>query len=579
MRGIDCRSAPLADIIQKCSSYQKPAILVFDGRSRRFSEGKSILEAGRNDHGRDWDVIGGLLLCTEDDFKAERGCSWIRLWNFKGQRKGHLPLLEKTVKNCCPKDVHCIELGYRGTPKPKPPPTSPFCCFSSISSKNTQHVDNLTSSVPTWKIESLLSCTSTEQPAEQTILLLSGAFSPLHKAHLQCLELTRTHLLRKKIAVAGAYVCPSSDKYVKSKLGAEAMSLDERVKSSHAAVRHSNWIEILDWGLASGNEISFRLSSVLNSLGLVSNTGQKLKFNVKLVFGADFFIRSRHHFRYPMIAIGRGDEDTASLQDDIDSERAHSDFLLINVDSKKNMDISSTEIRHAVATNNTSLLKEYLNYETVKYLYPKIVSKVKVIILGIYGCSGAGKSTLASSLVSALSSPIADLSQDYWLEHEKVTDGNYETASTMDFTGFYKTLIEVKQQLLQTKVGAPIDLTIQLRGRKVSLSTGMHPSDPSTVVVVVEGFLLFHDERVTSLVDKRVVIESDLDTCRARRHKREGRKGDPADFNLFNKLVWPHYKEYLPRQRQNAGDDALTIPSTSSTADSVAAVLNFLKSS
>jgi hypothetical protein len=54
----------------------------------------------------------------------------------------------------------------------------------------------------------------------------------------------------QNLAVVGAFLCPSSDSYVRSKLGADAISLDDRNRLAELAVRDSDWIDVYHAGIA-----------------------------------------------------------------------------------------------------------------------------------------------------------------------------------------------------------------------------------------------------------------------------------------------------------------------------------------
>ena len=573
--------APLSHIHYNRNVHINPTVLIFDSRGKKFTEGKSILETARNDVGRKSDVIGGIILCDKDNYKP--GCTWVSTWVFEGEIDDCMDYLQEAVQwTFNTTAIQCMLIKYT-TLTPTTPPSmteSLWCCMSEAVQKGTQHFDSLASyPTPTHKLEQNIKRTITDPPTEYTILLLSGAFNPLHKAHLQCLEITRSHLIRMGIPVIAGYICPSSDLYLQRKLGDEAMSLEMRVACCNSVVRHSQWLEVLNWGLANGREISKILAGKLHSKGLISSSGVELKFKVKLVFGADFFVKSKCHLRYPgsTIAISRGNDDTKIIEEDIKSGRTGPEFILIKTTPNHQMDdMSSTAIRLATISEDVDVLKRSLHFDVLKILYPKLVKKPTVVTIGIYGPSGCGKSTLAASLISKLSNPVQYISQDNWLIPSKVKDSNWECPETMDFNGLFESLVTLKKDLQSSDLGCQ-QFTASYKGSNVSLSTGLSPSDPSTIYLVVEGFLLFYDSRITSLIDKTIIISSDLNTCRSRRFNREGRTGDPKEFKLYNRLVWPYYEKYSSQQIRNAGDTALTISGNVPIAESLSEVLTHVK--
>jgi nicotinic acid mononucleotide adenylyltransferase len=89
----------------------------------------------------------------------------------------------------------------------------------------------------------------------KAILILPAALCPIHKDHINILKAAKEDLERKKYTVTKAYILPSSEKYVNSKTEGHFLdSLEIRVKLCQIATKDIDWIEVLDWGMASGNK-------------------------------------------------------------------------------------------------------------------------------------------------------------------------------------------------------------------------------------------------------------------------------------------------------------------------------------
>ncbi|KAI7900750.1 P-loop containing nucleoside triphosphate hydrolase protein [Cokeromyces recurvatus] len=69
--------------------------------------------------------------------------------------------------------------------------------------------------------------------------------------------------------------------------------------------------------------------------------------------------------------------------------------------------------------------------------------------------------------------------------------------------------------------------------------------DDENIFILVDGFMLYWDERVTSLLDCKVFVTASYHSLKSRREKRQGYHTvegywvDPP--NYFDKIVWPEY--------------------------------------
>ena len=90
---------------------------------------------------------------------------------------------------------------------------------------------------------------------KKAVLLLPAALAPMHKDHVKILEIAKEILEKKGLEVTHAYLLPSSEKYVSNKTGGHFLdSLEIRVNLCRLATKDNDWINVLDWGMASGNQ-------------------------------------------------------------------------------------------------------------------------------------------------------------------------------------------------------------------------------------------------------------------------------------------------------------------------------------
>uniref|UniRef100_A0A0G4HR32 Phosphoribulokinase/uridine kinase domain-containing protein n=1 Tax=Chromera velia CCMP2878 TaxID=1169474 RepID=A0A0G4HR32_9ALVE len=153
-----------------------------------------------------------------------------------------------------------------------------------------------------------------------------------------------------------------------------------------------------------------------------------------------------------------------------------------------------------------------------------------VIVIGISGASCSGKSTVSHELHSELGGKTrcALLCQDTAFDVHKIYEqlgGNWEAPEALDHDRFHE------QVIAAIRAGHE---TLSVKGK------GCQP--PSPFYVILEGFLLFHDERLVRLMHLRVWLEIDKDLCYQRRM---ATKSVPEDY--FHSKLWPQHVEYRRR--------------------------------
>jgi len=123
-------------------------------------------------------------------------------------------------------------------------------------------------------------------------LILSGAFNPPHRMHIECLSLARRHLQNSGMEVIAGFMAPSSDGYILAKVEEAcepkemALPLDERSKLCQLAINASHeagWLKVLPWGIMSGSSIKRSVEKSFSSCGC--------PVQCFTVYGADFFIK------------------------------------------------------------------------------------------------------------------------------------------------------------------------------------------------------------------------------------------------------------------------------------------------
>jgi nicotinic acid mononucleotide adenylyltransferase len=205
------------------------------------------------------------------------------------------------------------------------------------------------------KIETVCSVCKTERqfPNKLFVLILSGSFNPVHSVHVNGFEAAKQELKKriKGCEVVAGYLAPSSDFYVNSKLGKEAMPLGLRNKLCKLATSDSSWLDVCPFGLASSSATA---KHIKNAIDTFERAVSPLHTQVEVVemWGADHIVKYEIYARHKAagttpigVVMGRGD-DTALCAQGIAKHRAHH-LVLVDPDLYPALlsPVSSTAIR------------------------------------------------------------------------------------------------------------------------------------------------------------------------------------------------------------------------------------------
>ncbi len=178
---------------------------------------------------------------------------------------------------------------------------------------------------------------------------------------------------------------------------------------------------------------------------------------------------------------------------------------------------------------------------------------MKPLIIGIAGGSGSGKSTVARNVAQALrTESVAFIDMDaYYLnfahlpidERRKI---NWDHPDAFD----WPLLVEQLERLAAGEaVDKPVyDYVTHTRSRQTA-------SVPPADVVVIDGILLFSDQRVRDLCDVKVFVDADADIRLIRRIRRDiTKRGRPLDEVLEQYLttVQPMHLQFVEPTKRYA---------------------------
>ena len=178
---------------------------------------------------------------------------------------------------------------------------------------------------------------------------------------------------------------------------------------------------------------------------------------------------------------------------------------------------------------------------------------LKPLIIGIAGGSGSGKSTVARNVAELLTTPsVAFIDMDAYynnfpeLSLEERRKLNWDHPDAFDYDLLYAQLDALSKRQPINK--PEYDFVSHLREAR---STRIEPAD----VVVIDGILLFVDERIRDLCDVKVFVDADADIRLIRRIERDTHdRGRPLDeiIDQYLTTVQPMHLEFVEPSKRYA---------------------------
>ena len=178
---------------------------------------------------------------------------------------------------------------------------------------------------------------------------------------------------------------------------------------------------------------------------------------------------------------------------------------------------------------------------------------LKPLIIGIAGGSGSGKSTVASNVAELLTtSSVAFIDMDAYYKNfpELTLDErrklNWDHPDAFDYDLLCEHLDALSQRRAIEK--PEYDFVTHLRRPQ---AIRIEPAD----VVVIDGILLFVDDRVRELCDVKVFVDADADIRLIRRLLRDTRdRGRPLDeiIDQYLSTVQPMHLQFVEPSKRYA---------------------------
>lgn len=168
-------------------------------------------------------------------------------------------------------------------------------------------------------------------------------------------------------------------------------------------------------------------------------------------------------------------------------------------------------------------------------------------LIGIAGGTCSGKTTLLGNLIQKYGDAVSALSFDEYFigsdlyDLDTITD--FEDPHLYNFTGFVHDL----EQLKQGKT-----VTIRANSRESSEQGITQKVIEAKPVVIVEGWLIYHDLKARDLFDHKIFIELEDDEIIKRRHARTQGSKHWDDYDYIQTKIIPGYRKYVDPQKQYA---------------------------
>ncbi len=169
---------------------------------------------------------------------------------------------------------------------------------------------------------------------------------------------------------------------------------------------------------------------------------------------------------------------------------------------------------------------------------------MKVSLIGITGGSGSGKSTVVKKIAEAHRDSVCIAQDNYYksasfINNDNITSYNFDRPEALDLDLMYQNLVDLKS-------GKAVDIPqydFVLHSRKKET---MHIEPKS--VIIVDGLMVLYDERIRSLLDLKLFVDTPADIRFVRRLQRDiqerGRTVESVIEQYIN-VVRPGHERYI----------------------------------
>lgn len=180
----------------------------------------------------------------------------------------------------------------------------------------------------------------------------------------------------------------------------------------------------------------------------------------------------------------------------------------------------------------------------------------KTVVIGISGPSSSGKTTVTKNMIHMFNCRILH-QDDFYVPDDQIPidpntkEQNWDHPDAIDFVKFKTHIQAIKNgQQLPDKVDTlEPDINLKLTETEIeNLKQSISKISDDVTIVLVDGFMLFHDPELASLFDLKLFYYASHECLKTRRSKRKGYSTvagfwvDPP--NYFDDYVWPAYEKF-----------------------------------
>ncbi len=198
-----------------------------------------------------------------------------------------------------------------------------------------------------------------------------------------------------------------------------------------------------------------------------------------------------------------------------------------------------------------------------------------MLIIGIAGGTGSGKTTVVNQIVKEFGNEdVGIISQDSYykdnkhLSLEERAKINFDHPRAIDFNLLYDHLTKLKQG---KTIEQPIYSFVQHTRTGDTVLT--HPRK----VMIVEGILIFNDQRLRDLFDVKIYVHADSDERLIRRVRRDiNERGRTIDevLNRYQTTLKPMHEQFIEPTKAHAD---LIIPNDRRNKVAIDVIVSLIK--
>jgi len=199
-------------------------------------------------------------------------------------------------------------------------------------------------------------------------------------------------------------------------------------------------------------------------------------------------------------------------------------------------------------------------------------------LIGVAGGTASGKTSVCNEIIQKLGDHrVASFSLDSFYrnlthsELENVANHNFDHPDAFDWTLLYSTMDALSKG--KTVSIPTYDFTTHSRTKDVSQIMHGSLSD----IVIIEGILIFHSQKVLDLFDMKLFVDTDADTRLARRVRRDmserGRSLESV-LNQYERFVKPAFDQFILPTKKHAD---VIIPRGSSNTVAIDVIVVHIK--